>query len=158
MLCVVFLALLVAWYVQDAPRSRVNQELSTCIDEQSCSLQRCNSRYLATESMISTDHQRRTSSMWSTHGHHQCTGRATTNRQCRVYTKPKGKLPDFDDPVVLPRRRCTVEDFCNKIHKQIMKSFKHALVWGVSSKHRPQRVGKDHVLCDQDIMQIVKKI
>ena len=77
---------------------------------------------------------------------------------CRVYTKPKGKLPDFEEPVVLKRERCTVEDFCNKIHKQIMKSFKHALVWGVSSKHRPQRVGKDHVLCDQDILQIVKKI
>lgn len=23
----------------------------------------------------------------------------------RVYTKPKGKLPDFNDPVVLPRSR-----------------------------------------------------
>lgn len=71
-----------------------------------------------------------------------------------MYTKPKGKLPDFNEPVVLKASRCTVEDFCNKIHKQIMKSFKHALVYGVSSKHRPQRVGRDHVLCDQDILQV----
>jgi len=75
-----------------------------------------------------------------------------------VYTKPKGKLPDFNDPVVLKKSKCTVEDFCNRIHKAIMKSFKYALVWGVSSKHRPQRVGKDHVLQDEDIVQIVKKV
>ena len=33
----------------------------------------------------------------------------------RVYTKPKGKLPDFNEPVVLHRGRCSVEDFCNKV-------------------------------------------
>lgn len=35
----------------------------------------------------------------------------------RVYTKPKGRLPDFGDPVVLRRDRATVEDFANRIHK-----------------------------------------
>lgn len=29
----------------------------------------------------------------------------------RVYTKPKGKLPDYTAPVVLRSTRCTVEDF-----------------------------------------------
>ncbi|GFR43129.1 hypothetical protein Agub_g4142 [Astrephomene gubernaculifera] len=76
----------------------------------------------------------------------------------RVYTKPKGKLPDFNEPVVLHRQRCTVEDFCNRIHKTLSKQFKYALVWGASVKHRPQRVGRDHVLQDEDIVQIVKKI
>lgn len=76
----------------------------------------------------------------------------------RVYTKPKGKLPDFSEPVVMHRQRCTVEDFCNKIHKTLMKQFKYALVWGSSAKHRPQRVGKDHLLNDEDIVQIIKKI
>ena len=79
-------------------------------------------------------------------------------RVCRVYTKPKGKLPDFEDPVVLSRSKRTVEDFCNRIHKLIMKNFKHALVYGTSSKHRPQRVGKDHILQDEDIVQIVKRV
>ena len=51
-----------------------------------------------------------------------------------------------------------MEDFCNKIHKTMIKSFKYALVWGASVKHRPQRVGKDHVLVDEDIVQIVKSI
>lgn len=29
----------------------------------------------------------------------------------RVYTKPKGKAPDYSAPVVLKRNACTVEDF-----------------------------------------------
>lgn len=76
----------------------------------------------------------------------------------RVYTKPKGKLPDYQQPVVLPVGRTSVEDFCNKIHKAIIKEFKYALVWGTSCKHRPQRVGREHVLEDEDIVQIIKRI
>ena len=37
-----------------------------------------------------------------------------------------------------------MEDFCNRIHKLMLKNFKYALVWGTSVKHRPQRVGKEH--------------
>lgn len=76
----------------------------------------------------------------------------------RVYTKPKGRLPDFNEPVVLRRSQCSVEGFCNKLHKTMVKQLKYALVWGTSAKHRPQKVGKDHVLCDEDIVQIIKKI
>lgn len=32
-----------------------------------------------------------------------------------------------------------------------------ALVWGASVKHNPQKVGKDHVLDDEDVIQLVKK-
>lgn len=32
------------------------------------------------------------------------------------------------------------------------------LVWGQSAKHTPQRCGKDHVLADEDVIQIVKKV
>jgi len=31
------------------------------------------------------------------------------------------------------------------------------LVWGSSVKHQPQKVGKDHILGDEDVIQIVKK-
>eukprot|EP00124_Ichthyophonus_hoferi_P005874 Ihof_evm1s1011 gene=Ihof_evmTU1s1011 len=41
----------------------------------------------------------------------------------RVYTKPKGQLPDYDQPVVL-RHGTTIEDFCNQIHKALLKEFK----------------------------------
>jgi small GTP-binding protein len=76
----------------------------------------------------------------------------------RVYTKPRGVNPDYDDPVVLPRKACSVEDFCNRLHKGIMRSFKQALVWGLSVKHRPQKDGKEHILEDEDVVQIVKKV
>eukprot|EP00271_Cylindrocystis_brebissonii_P010607 TRINITY_DN26862_c0_g1_i1.p1 TRINITY_DN26862_c0_g1~~TRINITY_DN26862_c0_g1_i1.p1 ORF type:complete len:372 (+),score=79.35 TRINITY_DN26862_c0_g1_i1:276-1391(+) len=76
----------------------------------------------------------------------------------RVYTKPKGANPDYDDPVICPRNRRSVEDFCLRIHKDMAKQFKYALVWGSSAKHKPQRVGKEHELEDEDVVQIVKKI
>lgn len=59
----------------------------------------------------------------------------------------QGRLPDYSDPVVLPMDRATIEDFCNRIHKTFIKSFKHALVWGTSSKHKPQKV-RSQVCCN----------
>ncbi|KAK1746010.1 ribosome-interacting GTPase [Skeletonema marinoi] len=76
----------------------------------------------------------------------------------RIYTKPKGQIPDYDEPVILhSAKNPTVEEFCNRIHKSLMNSFSHAWVWGRSAKHQPQRVGKDHELMDEDVVQIVKK-
>lgn len=40
------------------------------------------------------------------------------------YTKPKGQLPDYTSPVVLPDGKTAVEDFCLKIHKNLIKEFK----------------------------------
>lgn len=74
----------------------------------------------------------------------------------RVYTKPKGRLPDYTAPVVLKTGFSAVEDFCQTIHKSIIKQFKYALVWGASAKHNPQKVGKEHILQDEDVVQIVK--
>ncbi|KAK9765585.1 GTP-binding protein rbg1 [Basidiobolus ranarum] len=76
----------------------------------------------------------------------------------RVYTKPKGQLPDYGTPVVLKRGQSSMEDFCNNIHKGIVRQFRYALVWGSSVKHNPQKVGKDHYLADEDVVQIVKKV
>jgi hypothetical protein len=76
----------------------------------------------------------------------------------RVYTKPRGQAPDYSAPVVLKRGRCTVEDFCSAIHKEIAKQMKYAIVWGASAKHsRGQKVGLEHVLEDEDVVHISKK-
>jgi len=76
----------------------------------------------------------------------------------RVYTKPRGQIPDYDAPVVIPRSKNTVEEFCLRIHKNLLDQFKYALVWGTSVKHNPQKVGKDHPLNDEDVVQIVKRV
>lgn len=76
----------------------------------------------------------------------------------RIYTKPKGRLPDYNEPVVMKRGQSSVEDFCAAIHKALLDQFRHAQVWGSSVKHNPQKVGKEHVLADEDVVQIVKKI
>ncbi|KAF8631571.1 hypothetical protein AX15_002322 [Amanita polypyramis BW_CC] len=76
----------------------------------------------------------------------------------RVYTKPRGLAPDYDAPVVLRRGKCSIEDFCNAIHKEIAKQMKYAIVWGASAKHaRGQKVGLDHALEDEDVVHIAKK-
>lgn len=42
----------------------------------------------------------------------------------RIYTKPKGMNPDYEDPVILSSKKRTVEDFCTRIHKDMLKQFK----------------------------------
>lgn len=77
----------------------------------------------------------------------------------RFFTKPKGQIPDYNEPVIIKKDPSpTIENFCNRIHRQMVKNFRYAWVWGASVRHQPQRVGKDHVLEDEDVVQIVKKI
>ncbi|KAF7684703.1 Developmentally-regulated GTP-binding protein 1 [Astathelohania contejeani] len=76
----------------------------------------------------------------------------------RIYPKPKGKGIDYNEPVILRSSKRSVSDFCNAIHKSILSKFKYALVWGTSVKHNPQKVGKDHILNDEDIVQILKRV
>jgi small GTP-binding protein len=76
----------------------------------------------------------------------------------RIYTKPRGRAVDYEAPVILQSSdtKRTIEAFCNRIHRGLLKSLKYAWVWGASVRHQPQRVGKDHVLEDEDVVQIVK--
>lgn len=74
----------------------------------------------------------------------------------RVYTKRRGAPPDFNDAIVL-RHGSTVADICRLIHKDLINQFKYALVWGTSAKHTPQKTGQNHVLEDEDVIEIVKK-
>ena len=45
---------------------------------------------------------------------------------------------------------------CNAIHKTIVEQFKHAIVYGQSVKHQPQRVGLSHELGDEDISKLAR--
>jgi small GTP-binding protein len=78
-------------------------------------------------------------------------------RLIRIYTKPRGMVPDYTQPVVMRAGHTAVEDFCNRLHKTLVRQLKYANVWGSSAKHNPQKVGKDHILMDDDVVQIVKR-
>ena len=76
----------------------------------------------------------------------------------RVYTRKAGGKPDFEDPVVLSGDRggVGVAALCAHVHRSMARELSHALVWGTSAKHYPQRCGLAHVLEDEDVVQLVK--
>ena len=74
----------------------------------------------------------------------------------RVYSKsPRDILEEVDkgNPVVL-KDGSTVEDAALKLHKELAGGFKYAVLWGRSGKFQGQRVGKQHMLSDEDILEI----
>jgi uncharacterized protein len=77
----------------------------------------------------------------------------------RVYTKKRGCLPDFEQPIVLRKNKggFSIKAACMQIHRDLINDFKTALVWGRSVKYAPQNCGINHELEDEDVLQISKK-
>jgi small GTP-binding protein len=73
----------------------------------------------------------------------------------RIYMRPKGGETDYKEPLII-RRNSTVENVCNKLHRNMKKEFRYGLVWGKSVKFGGQRVGLTHVLEDEDVLTIIK--
>jgi small GTP-binding protein len=73
----------------------------------------------------------------------------------RLYMRPKGGETDYKEPLII-RRNSTVEDVCNKLHRNLKKEFRYGLVWGKSVKFGGQRVGLTHILQDEDVLTIIK--
>jgi ribosome-interacting GTPase 1 len=72
-------------------------------------------------------------------------------RIIRVYAKEPGKAPDIATPFTLPRGS-HVLDLAALIHKDFVKNLKYACIWG-STKFDGQRVQKDYILHDRDIVE-----
>ena len=70
----------------------------------------------------------------------------------RVYTASPGSEPGFENPLVLAQGS-TVKDAATSIHKTWQRKLKYALVWG-SAKFEGQRVGRDYVLADGDVLEL----
>jgi ribosome-interacting GTPase 1 len=70
----------------------------------------------------------------------------------RVYTKIPGRPADTGTPYTLFRGD-TVIDVARLVHRDIAKSLKFARIWG-SAKFKGQQVGKDHVVCDGDVIEL----
>ncbi|MHA1995266.1 MAG: GTPase [Candidatus Hodarchaeales archaeon] len=70
----------------------------------------------------------------------------------RVYTKPPRKEP-VKTPFIIASGS-TVYDLASKIHNDLVKYFRYAKIWGSSVEFPGQRVGLDHHLTDEDIVEI----
>jgi ribosome-interacting GTPase 1 len=70
----------------------------------------------------------------------------------RVYTKRPGHPPSKEHPYVLPKGS-TVIDVARHIHYELAEKFKYARAWG-SAQFEGQRVERDYILADGDILEI----
>ena len=70
----------------------------------------------------------------------------------RVYTKSPSGQPDFNTPIVIARGS-TTSDVAQRLHKEWREKLKYALLWG-SAKFDGQRVGRDYVLADGDVIEL----
>ncbi|MBI4573242.1 MAG: TGS domain-containing protein [candidate division NC10 bacterium] len=70
----------------------------------------------------------------------------------RVYSKPPGKEPSMQSPVVL-RRGSTIVEMAGSIHKDFARQLKYARVWG-GTKFSGQRVQRDYVVQEGDVIEL----
>ena len=73
----------------------------------------------------------------------------------RIYMRPKGGQTDYEEPLII-RKNSKIVDVCNKLHRNMRRNFRFALVWGDSVKFGGQRVGINHILKDEDVLTIIK--
>jgi len=70
----------------------------------------------------------------------------------RIYSKAPGKEPDLNSPFVMDKGG-NVEEFARQIHLDFYQKLKSARVWG-TGVFDGQLVGRDHVLHDQDVVEL----
>ena len=70
----------------------------------------------------------------------------------RIYCKEPGKKPE-SKPMVM-KKNSTVGDAARKVHKDFLKYFRFARIWGLSAKYKGEKVGLEHKLQDKDVLEI----
>ncbi len=70
----------------------------------------------------------------------------------RVYTKEPGQNADLSQPFTV-RTGATVIDVAELVHKDFVRSFKYARLWGRSG-FDGQQVGRDHLVEDRDVIEL----
>jgi len=72
----------------------------------------------------------------------------------RIYCKEVSKPADMGEPLIL-RDGDTLKRMCEKLHKDFVKKFRYARVWGPSVKYDGQKVVKIlHALKDKDVVEL----
>jgi len=70
----------------------------------------------------------------------------------KIYTKEPGKAPETKALVL--KKGSNVKHAATKVHKDFVKFFKFARIWGASIEFQGTEVGMKHVLADDDIVEI----
>jgi len=76
-------------------------------------------------------------------------------RLIRAFTKTPGKEKNW--PPVALHEGDTVKTLAAMIHKDFLRKFKYARIWGKSAKHKGQTVGLEHELEDGDVVELHMK-
>lgn len=69
-----------------------------------------------------------------------------------VYTKSPGKEKEY--PPIALKKGSNVKSLANKVHRDFIKKFDYARVWGKGAKFDGQRVGLNHILKEKDIVEL----
>lgn len=72
-------------------------------------------------------------------------------RLVKVFTKMPGKPKDW--PPIALDVGSDIRDLAIFVHKDFVKRFKFARIWGKSARFAGQRIGLDHELADDDIVE-----
>lgn len=73
----------------------------------------------------------------------------------KVYTKQPGKKKDY--PPIALEKGSTVRDLALRVHKDFLKKFKFARVWGTSVKFQGAQAGLNLILHDEDVVEFHTK-
>jgi ribosome-interacting GTPase 1 len=69
----------------------------------------------------------------------------------KVYTKQPGKKADY--PPIALKKGSLVKDLAGYVHKDFLRKFDFARIWGESVKFNATKVGLDHKLQDEDVIE-----
>ena len=69
----------------------------------------------------------------------------------KVYSKQPGKKPDY--PPIALNKKSTVKDLAEYIHKDFLRKFDYARLFGNNAKFKGQKVGLNFKLNDEDIVE-----
>jgi len=71
----------------------------------------------------------------------------------RIYTKEPSQREPSKDAIVL-KKGATVAELAKQIHSDLFRNFKYAKIWGPSARFNCEKVGINHILMDQDAVEI----
>ena len=72
----------------------------------------------------------------------------------RIFLKQAGKKADMEEPLIM-RRGATVRDICTTLHRDFVRKFRFARLWGPSAKFDGQMVRNlDKFVQDGDIVEL----